>query len=152
MTTAAIGVLVGVTVALASQIISYLFSIRKISRAEKKQKQALVRLLYYEIKSHKAFCEAFAVKIETTPRQRIGAYHTLRTDVYEKALFPNWHLLPEDLITPISWHYTCVYELNLSDILSRSTDKSELFQPDKDYLEGVANFSDDLIAKLKKLF
>jgi hypothetical protein len=118
------------------------------AKERKSQKRSLARLLYYEAESHRGFCKHVAEQ-----KSKTFVYYKLRTDAYEKAYFAWWYLLPEDLITPIAWHYSLVYQLNSSDVLGNSTaERDNLFSPDKEYFQGMVESTDELLAKLKKLF
>ena len=92
MTEALIGIVVGVAVALAAQVIAYVFDRRKEKQEKRRQREAVLALLHHEVAHHRdRYQQLLAWAQESMdkggPAHTGYGYEGVRTDAYEKGCF-----------------------------------------------------------------
>jgi hypothetical protein len=151
---AAIGIVVGVAVALASQFISYVFDIFKEKRKERRQASVVLSLLYHELSFHKSRYEHL-LKHADEKIAREGeeatdySYTPIQTTAYENVYLAYWHLLPDEVVRPLLGYYEAVSHVNaLSGDFATPTPVP--IRETKKIVEGVYHRVNDLLHMLEK--
>ena len=154
MNEAAIGIVVGVAVALASQFIAFLFGHFQGKREEQKQAGIVLSLLYHELSYHKGYYEHL-LKHAEEKIAREGeeateySYTPIQTVAYERVYLPNWHLLPAEIVEPLIGYYEAVSHVNaLSGDFATPTPVP--IKETKKIHEGVYHRVNDLLRMLEK--
>jgi hypothetical protein len=117
MTDALIGIIVGVTVALAGQVISYIFDRKKGSEEKHRQTDAVLRLLHRELEHHRDRYQGLLAWVQESigkvgPAHTGYSYERIRTDAYEKVFLVYWHLLPDEVVESVMGYYKAVDTVN----------------------------------------
>ena len=112
-----IAVVAGVVVALASQVISYLFDRFKKWREECRREKAVLALLRHEVENHQHGYEHYIPwaqeSIEKGGPEYTGySYARAKTDVYDKVFLVYWHLLPDEVVKSAISYYSEVHVFN----------------------------------------
>jgi len=112
-----VGIVAGVVVALASQVISYLFDRRKERRKEGQREEAVLTLLRHEVENHQHGYEQYIPwaqeSIEKGGPEYTGySYARAKTDVYDKVFLVYWHLLPDEVVKSAISYYSEVHVFN----------------------------------------
>ena len=112
-----VGVVAGVVVALASQVISYLFDRLKKWQEERRREKAVLTLLRHEVENHQHGYEmhiplAQQCIDEKGPEHTGYRYAKAKTDVYDKVFLVYWHLLPDEVVKSAISYYSAVHVYN----------------------------------------
>ena len=118
MTEIVIGVAVGAAVAIIGQLIAFLFDLIKQKENERRKSEAVVKLLLQELTAHQTLYEHLLPWVDESiakgGEQYTGySYQPARTEAYEKVFLPNWHVLPDEVVTAVSEYYTTIEPLNI---------------------------------------
>ena len=154
MTEAIVGIIVGVTVALAAQVISYVSERCRNEQEKRRQREAVLKLLHHEVEHHRGFYEfldsSFQRKIEEHGLEHTGySYAIIQADAYEKVFLVYWHLLPDEVIEPVIGYYGAVHQVNSvsGDLINRSPVPIERTQR---IMKGAWKRADELKELLEK--
>jgi hypothetical protein len=154
MNDAAIGIVVGVAVALASQFLSYLFERCKDKRKESRQARIVLTLLYNELLYHRGRYERL-IKFADEKIAQEGSeakdysYTPIQTIAYESVYLANWHLLPDEIVQPLIGYYEAVSHVNaLSGDFATPTPVP--IERTQRIVKGVHRRVNDLIQMLEK--
>jgi len=154
MTEALIGIVVGVAVALAAQVISFVSDRHKQKQAKRGQREAVLKLLHHEVEHHRGFYKfldtSFQRKIEEYGLEHTGySYAIVQADAYEKVFLVYWHLLPDEVIEPVIGYYGAVHQVNSvsGDLIDRSPVPIERTQR---IMKGAWKRADELKELLEK--
>ena len=117
MSETAVGIVAGVVVALASQVISYLFDRLKKRQEEERREEAVLTLLRHEVENHRHGYEHYIPwaqeSIEKGGPEYTGySYARAKTDVYDKVFLVYWHLLPDEVVKSAISYYSEVHVFN----------------------------------------
>jgi hypothetical protein len=118
MNEATTGIIVGVVVALAGQMIAYISDQIKNRRKEKRRARAVITLLRHEVEYHRATYEHHLLWVQESI-EKGGEEHTeysyegAKTDAYDKVFLTDWHLLPDEVLKPVMEYYGTVHTFNL---------------------------------------
>ena len=117
MTEALVGIIVGVAVALAAQLISYLFDRGKVEQERRRRKEAVLTLLWHEVEHHRRGYERLMSWAQESvnkggPAHTGYGYERVRTDVYEKVFLDSWYLLPDEVVEPVMEYYRAIDTIN----------------------------------------
>ena len=154
MNAATVGIVVGVAVALVSQLISFLFDNLKKKLKECQQKKTVLTLLYHELAYHQGRYERLIQWAEEKiaqegPEHEGYSYTPIQTIAYEKVYLAYWHLLPHGIVEPLIGYYEAVSHVNaLSGSFSAPT--TVPIERTKKIIEGVQHRANDLRQMLEK--
>ncbi len=114
----AVGIIVGVVVALAGQVIATVADRIKERREEQRRAKAVVRLLRHEVEGHRALYEHhLAWAQESIAKGGEGytgySYQGAKTDAYDRVFLADWHALPDEILRPVMDYYGTVHAFNL---------------------------------------
>ncbi len=152
MSDALIGIIVGVTVALAAQVISYFFDRRTDRQEKRQQREAVLSLLYHEVDNHRGNYQHLLSWAQESidkggPEHTGYSYEKIRNDAYEKVFLVHWSLLPDEVIDPVMEYYGVVNTVNqLSSDFAVPTPVP--IKEAKEFMERAQNKADDLIGLL----
>ena len=154
MTEALIGIIVGVTVALAAQLISFVSDRHKEKQEKRQQRQAVLRLLYLEVDNHRGNYQHLLSWAQESidkggPEHTGYSYEKIRNDAYERVFLVYWSLLPDEVIDPVMGYYGVVNTVNqLSGDFAVPTPVP--IKEAQEFIEIAQNRADDLIELLAK--
>jgi len=149
-----VGIVAGVVVALASQVISYLFDRRKERREEGQREEAVLALLRHEVENHQHGYEHYIPwaqeSIEKGGPEYTGySYARAKTDVYDKVFLVYWHLLPDEVVKSAISYYSEVHVFNtVSGEVGRPSDVP--IKDAKKIMERAQKGADALMRLLEK--
>jgi hypothetical protein len=154
MNEAAIGIVVGVAVALASQFVSYVFENFKDKQKERHQARIVLSMLYHELSYHKGRYEHLLKWAEEKiaqegPRAEGYSYTPIQTIAYERVYLAHWHLLPDEIVGALIGYYEAVSHVNaLSGDFATPT--TVPIERTKKIVEGVRHRVNELLQMLEK--
>lgn len=113
-----VGVIVGVIVALAGQLIVYLSNRIRDRIEERRRARDVIRLLRHEVEHHLAQYEHhlhwIQESIEKGGEAHTGySYEGVKTDAYDKIFLAYWYLLPDEVLKPVMAYYGVVHTVNI---------------------------------------
>jgi hypothetical protein len=149
-----VGIVAGVVVALASQVISHLFDRRKKRQEEDRREKAVLALLRHEVEHHQHLYEHHIPWAEESiekggPEHTGYSYSRAKTDVYDKVFLVYWHLLPDEIVRSAISYYSAVHVFNtVSGEVGRPSDVP--IAGAKEIMERAQKGADALMRLLEK--